>query len=509
MGSGDVLQARVVERQRSSWTNKHRNFSQPIERLIDVWNPNTPDLAAGMRATVAALQDLIARAAADGIRLRALGSGWSLSRVAAVNGWLVNTKPLNWLFDVSPQSLDPAFSGSPGSLLFAQCGASVAEINAFLARRQRSLKTSGASNGQTIAGALSTGTHGSAIDFGAIPEFVVGLHLVVGATRHVWLERASRPVAGPAFARQLGAEMLRDDALFDAALVSFGSFGFIHGVMIETEPIFLLEQLRERMAIDAALRAAMRTLDFRGLALPSPGERPYHFEFVVNPHDLPGGAYVRTMYKHPFVPQPQLEPQDTTEQEFGDDVPGFIGTLSDAVPALIPTLVNRLIGDRLSTGTLKRRTLGDTFDSSGTRGKTASMAMGLPLARAADALDTLLAVHSRRGPFAGVFAFRFVAKSRARLGFTRFDPTCIVELDGVASSRSSAFYREVWDALRAEGILLTLHWGKLNGFLDAASVRQTYGADVDAWLTARRRLLDPTVRAVFSNFFLERLGLAG
>ena len=35
-----------------------------------------------------------------------------------------------------------------------------------------------------------------------------------------------------AFAESIGAESIKDDTLFNAALVGFGSFGIIHGVMI-------------------------------------------------------------------------------------------------------------------------------------------------------------------------------------------------------------------------------------------------------------------------------------
>jgi len=51
------------------------------------------------------------------------------------------------------------------------------------------------------------------------------------------------------------------------------------------------------------------------------------------------------------------------------------------------------------------------------------------------------------------------------------------------------------------------HWGKLTD-VDAESLRLMYGEDVDAWLAALRRLLpDATHRHLFSNRFLEDLGL--
>ncbi len=109
------------------------------------------------------------------------------------------------------------------------------------------MRTCGASNGQTIVGAFSTGTHGSAIDAGSTPDFVVGLHIVTGPHTHIWLERATHPVVADAFVEKLNTNLVRNDDLFNAALVSFGSFGFIHGVMIETEEIYLLECYRQRI----------------------------------------------------------------------------------------------------------------------------------------------------------------------------------------------------------------------------------------------------------------------
>jgi hypothetical protein len=44
---------------------------------------------------------------------------------------------------------------------------------------------------------------------------------------------------------------------------------------------------------------------------------------------------VRFIYKRPFTPVPAL-PGDTVRTSPGDDVMGLIGTLSDAVPHLIP-----------------------------------------------------------------------------------------------------------------------------------------------------------------------------
>src|SRR5205085_7992332 len=112
----------------------------------------------------------------------------------ADNGIMLDTKQLNLLFPIAANSVSTSYQGDPAKLFFAQCGNGVWEISNFLQSKNLSLKTSGASNGQTIAGVIATSAHGSSIDVGAVQDFVVGLHIIVSPTRHVYLERKSAPV---------------------------------------------------------------------------------------------------------------------------------------------------------------------------------------------------------------------------------------------------------------------------------------------------------------------------
>src|SRR5262249_11727456 len=147
---------------------------------------------------------------------------------------ILDTKMLNMIFPIrSAQSLSPNYPKTPDKVLFAQCGNSIQELNNWLKANNRSLKTSGASNGQTIVGCFSTGTHGSAIDVGSVQDYIVGLHIIVGPGQQYYLERKSYPVVSDVFLQRFNTKLVADDDLFNAALVSFGSFGFIHGVMIE------------------------------------------------------------------------------------------------------------------------------------------------------------------------------------------------------------------------------------------------------------------------------------
>jgi FAD/FMN-containing dehydrogenase len=507
MSDGAGLQSLVVDTRQREWTNRHMTYTQPLLALYDVWNPLGGRPLERYNATTRALQGLLDEAVRDRVRLRALGGGWSLSRAPATDGRLVNTKPLNLFFRLAPRMVDARYAGDPTALRFVQCGNSIVELNERFRRQGRSLKTSGASNGQTIAGALSTGTHGSAIDVGAIHDTVVGLHLIVGPRRHVWLERASQPVASDEFVRQLGAEPVRDDALFDAALVSFGSFGIIHGVMLETDELFLLKLYRRRMPLDGALRKTLDTLDFSGIALPGGAERPYHFQVVVNPFAPRAEAHVVTIYRRPFRPNYHRPRSDPEGLGPGDDAAAFIGLVTDVAPPAIPFAVNQVLARAYRDINGVEGTLGEIFTNTSLRGRSASTAMGLPVSRATEALDLVLSINREAGPFPVLTAFRYVKGTRATLGWTRFEPTCVFELDGPLSERTLSLYRRVWAGFRARGIPHTFHWGKQLG-LDADAVRRLYGDAVDQWLAARDRLLDAESRRVFSNRFLEELGLA-
>ncbi len=99
---------------------------------------------------------------------------------------------------------------------------------------------------------------------------------------HYWRERASYPVASDHLVAILGAEAIRDDDLFNAALVSFGSFGIIHGVMLESVPIFYLQKHRDWRPLTPELKSAMGTLDFSNVSLPGGDPDPDHSPETIN-----------------------------------------------------------------------------------------------------------------------------------------------------------------------------------------------------------------------------------
>src|SRR5690606_35737003 len=281
----------------TKWTNGHENFTHTFKKdcSFKLTIPHS-DKSRQYHDTTANFQWLIQYALDNEIQMRAMGNGWSFSEVAICEGGMVDTKSLRLSYNLKRSFINDEYINSgklPHELFFVECGMSVCDLNDKLEKDsnpKRSLKASGASNGQSIVGCTATGTHGSAYKVGAVHDTIVGLHLITGPDSHVWIEKASNPVASDAFINWLGAELVRDDDMFNAAVVSFGSFGFVHGVLLETEPVFLLEQYKSgNVVYNDALKHTMNTLDFNGISenLPSPPNDPekelYHFEILVNP----------------------------------------------------------------------------------------------------------------------------------------------------------------------------------------------------------------------------------
>lgn len=485
----------------------HENFVHPIEELFNVWNGDNPDVIGGYNETTKCLQQFLAEAIAKNKTVRVLGGNWSWTKVGFTKDWMVSTTRLNRMKRLLPTEVEPQYSFVPDGLLFCQCGCSVQEVSRVLRSFGRSLPTTGASNGQTIAGLISNGTHGSAIDFGATPEFVTGLHIITAPDKHVYLERASKPIVSDVFINKIGAELLRDDDLFNAALVSFGSFGFIHGVMIETEPLFLLNVYRQRIPFEF-IHPVFNSLDFTNTPfLPKPGRRPFHFQAIVNPYDMKPGPYITVMYKEPYRDNyPRIVP-DLEKAGPGEDAATTLGKLTTILPILTPLAVNQTIRSSYSTISDAWGTQSEVFSTTVAQGRVQSTALGIPIEYTNKVLDIALNINGDNS-FAGVFAFRFVKQTTATLGFTQFPHTCIVEFDSFEAPGTWRFYTALWKALEDGGIPFTFHWGKVNN-LDGERVRKMYGTKIDDWMAARRTLLSNDMLHCFTNEFMTNIGLDG
>jgi FAD/FMN-containing dehydrogenases len=500
----------LTDLRQTVWTPKHLTFEQGLQGVFRLDNPVAGGNEARYKATARNLQRLLGEAVAKGVHIKLSGGTWSMSRCAATDGWEVNTKSLNLLFHLRERSVRPEYSGDREALWLAQCGCSIAGLTHQLKPFGQSLPTCGASNGQTIAGAIATGTHGSAVRFGAIQEAVRGLHIVVSPTKAIWLVPATDTATVDGFAAQLDAELVRDDALFDAALVSFGAMGLVQGVLIQARRGFTLRSFRRRLPYDDAFKQAVSAMDFAALPVPAPARALpvgdlWHYAVVIDPFHPERGVFITAMYDQPCGPgSTRPNPGGIAP---GDELYGKLGGLLDLLPGLIPGTVSLLLENDQKDHTDLCGTLDEHFAATETRGKAAGTAVSVATGDAIRTLDLLIEINRAHGPFPCVLALRFVPGTRATLGFTRFPRTCVIDVDGPYSTRTRSYYARLWQALHDSGIDYGLHWGKVIG-LSASETRRLYGDRVDRWEAARDRLLpDAAVREALRNSFLDELGL--
>ena len=515
------------------WEGRHQSYHQDIDGYYTFDSSAKGEGLAGYRNASKEFQEIIAEAVQNNFTLRAMGSSWSLSTCGVTNHRLISSKNLRRFFGVSGSYVDPSYSKDSTKLLFFECGYTLGKINIELKKKGLSLTACGSNNGQTLPGVISTNTHGSAFKFGATPEMVVGIHLITGPSSQVYLERASYPVVTKKLTDELGAELVRDDALFNAALVSFGSFGIIHGLMIETRDLFLLHLSRKFRPFNEALEKAITSLDFSGFTtyfkeledratdrnhfpVTFTEESLYHFQVTFSPNSAEKGKRPKEAAVFFGFAGPYRDDYTRPPEEEGSIGPGasgieLLGHLMESAPGPLKKFVKNQLDAQVKklfqyefTGTFQ-----EIFRDESTKGKVFASGIGLSPAKALEVVDMALRTYEDFDTIMPVLiTLRFVKGTKATLGFTKFAPTCVIELDGLNTPNMLEYTNLVWARIEQAGIPFTMHWGKFNDHLDDTRIKAMYGANRDQWIQSREQLLSPEVRAVFTNDFLRRVGLA-
>src|SRR5207248_3199949 len=188
----------------------------------------------------------IVRAAEDaGVTARAVGSGHSWSDVALTSGFLVRTNKLAAVPAPEPDFLRAGWAER--HLVRAGAGIRIKELNAYLDGRGLALSNMGGYDHQTIAGVISTSTHGSGITFGPLNDFVRSLDIVAAGGAVYRIEPSDGPTDRDAYAAHFGDRrtLVQDDHWFHAVAVGMGCMGVICTVMLEVEPRYYLREVRE------------------------------------------------------------------------------------------------------------------------------------------------------------------------------------------------------------------------------------------------------------------------
>jgi hypothetical protein len=513
----------------SNYTGTLRDLRVPLYCTIDTpteLGANPPPAMARHGAALRAIIDHCFKS--PGATLRTMGARWSLSNIIKPGDVVIDPANLNGVSKIGQHWLTKEYRercAQHGFVpIFAQGGTHISRINRRLAQTKLALQTSGAGDGHRIAGCIATGTHGSAINIGAVHDTVRALHVVVAPNDSVLLQPSLSPCFGPEVATWLEQSTgircrhVEDDALFSAAQVSLGSLGFVHGVILETVPLYALEgSILRRRFDDADVWKTIGDLETQRLH-PDRKERPYHFEVVLNPYPSPGrdGAFVKLLWKVSAEGVPAESPLPA-QPDASSDVMGLISTLTESIDGSVSTWALRLLlADQLErrykAGPLKAKVPGMVFGPTTLppgRGTSTEVIVSQAHARASvEALYEVLGAEASQGShLLGAVALRFVPEGNALLGPNLNGMNCYIELPSIRNNEVHEIYRLWWDALERKGIPFTCHWGQIHG-LTPARLERYFGDRVARWKQARKELLPtPEARRVFASPLLSEVGL--
>jgi hypothetical protein len=356
---------------------------------------------------------------------------------------------------------------------------------------------------------VSGSTHGSQITFGALPDFVVGLHIATGSGRTLWIEKESKPVLNEEFTRRIGAELVRSDDVFNAAVVSFGTFGIVAAMAIETEPIYQLAFPAIGDIHHDDLKAKLR-----GFADADPTDL-YHYEFIFDPHSRKQMAMEAGAPRVPFepghkTPKPRWIIRDKNGYAPGVHILRLIRLLRFLPPRIITGIEFEQYREYALLNSV-RGSPGQLYTSSiyYLEGYTES-AIGVSVRDAPEMIDVLSAVAAEmRLP--SISQVRLVHRSEATLGFTQHEPkTAVFEVGMINDDRFPEFERRMDAALRKAGVPYTLHWSKNSG-IDPEKLEHMYGAaKIASWKAARRAVFggDTALMRLFESDAMLHAGLA-
>jgi xylitol oxidase len=179
-------------------------------------------------ATVEALQAVVAQSAANGKRIRALGAAHSFNRIADVAGVLVSTDDLCRVVALDETARTVTVEG----------GIRYAALTAYLHDNGWALGNLPSLPHVSVAGAVTTGTHGSGDDNHVLAAAVASLDLVTASGDVLHLDR--------------------EDAEFAAALVGLGCFGVVARATLTVEPTY---DVRQWVSVDVPFDRCLENLD--------------------------------------------------------------------------------------------------------------------------------------------------------------------------------------------------------------------------------------------------------
>ncbi len=410
-------------------------------------------------ATEAELVGVVRGAAARGLHVKTVGAGHSFTPAAVTDGALVNLDNLTGLVHVDKDAMEVTFLA----------GTRLRDIPGLLRPHGLALANQGDVDPQSLAGALSTSTHGTGVGFTGFAGMVQGLRIVTadGVVHD----------AGPG------------DPLFECGRVSIGALGVLTQVRMAVVDTFILSAVEKAEPLGPVVE------NFTALA-----HEVDHLEY----YWFPGTsvAHVKRNTRHPLSDRDNVPGSVPRWKSVIDDE--LVSNAAYGAMCRVMSVAPKTTGffNRVSAGALAQREYADVAHDvfvSKRRVRFNEMEYSVPLA---DAPEVLAEVHRAIDacgiPVGFPIEVRATAADDVPLSTAKGRESCYIAAHRYHRDDYREFFRVLEPILVAAGG--RPHWGKHHtlGFAELSAVHEDLTT-----VAALRSQVDPD--GMFRNPYVDRV----
>ena len=403
--------------------------------------------------SVGELAALVASASGKGQKVKAVGSGHSFTSAAATNGRMIRLENLSGILHIDRASCQVTVGA----------GTRLSDLNMLLHAEGLALANLGDIAYQTVAGAISTSTHGTGKALTGLAGQVVAMKLINGQGEIIECSKSLNP------------------HVFDVARVSVGALGIITEYTLQAVPSFRLRALEQPMRLDDVLENAHDLASAHD-----------HFEFFWIPHTKWALTKRNNRTEDELQPLPRVK--GWIEKTFMENYAfGALCRVGRARPSLIPRLATALP----SSGSREYVDQSFKIFASPRIVRFYEMEHALPVEALVPALREIRAMVDRKGYLLNFpVEVRFTKGDDVPLSTAFGRDSAYIAVHVYKGMECEPFFRDVEDILRAYDA--RPHWGKMH-YRDAEELSKLY----PRWdeFIALRNQLDP--QRTFSNVYSD------
>lgn len=409
-------------------------------------------------ATTGAVQRAVATAAASGLRIKPVGAGHSFTGIAVAPGVQLDLTDLSGVVDADVAT---------GRVTLA-AGTRLHQLPGLLAPYGLAMPNMGDVDRQTIAGATSTGTHGTGLRFGGLATQIVAATLVTGTGELITVSETVHP------------------ELLPAVRVGLGALGVLVDVTLQLVPRFVLHAVERPEPFDEVLDGWLDRVSDAD-----------HFEFYWFPHTDTALTKTNTRLPGDAVRTPLGRVSRWVDDELlANGVYRAICGLGRVAPGTTPFFARQV--DKV-TGNRDFTDFSPTVFTSHRAVRFREMEYAVPLEATPGAIRAVRALIERKGwRISFPIEVRAAASDENWLSTAYGRNTGYVAVHRYFREDPREYFTAVEDIMRGFGG--RPHWGKMHT-QTAETLRELYPR-FDDFLRVRDEL-DPERR--FSNPYLDRV----